>query len=53
MKTKEEIREAKRQGIRFEDARVNPEFIESAKKHGAAKAVNKKSKAYRSSKKSR
>lgn len=51
MKTKEEIREAKRQGIRFEDARVNPEFIASARKHGAVKLVNKKSKTYRSGKK--
>lgn len=49
MATKLEIREAKRQGITFEEARQDPKLIESARKQKSQKLVNKKSKEFRQS----
>lgn len=47
MATKQEIREAKRKGITFEDARQNPEFIESARKQKSQPKGNPKAKSLR------
>ncbi|MGL5786635.1 MAG: hypothetical protein ACRCX4_07460 [Bacteroidales bacterium] len=47
MATKQEIREAKRKGITFEDARQNPEFIESARRQQSQTKTNPKAKSLR------
>lgn len=49
MATKLEIREAKRKGITFEEARQDPKLIESARKQKSQKPVNRKSKEFRQS----
>lgn len=49
MATKLEIREAKRKGITFEEARQDPKLIENARKQKSQKPVNQKSKEFRKS----